>query len=146
MRTSGDTFIVIRLTASIVAISFFLQQGNCCSGETVCNVWLSAISQDHDCCERHHHEHDDDAEHEHSTPADSQHSHHFCVGTHLFYLDTAGDFVPLTSMVIAWEIPTFIGIDVRLFSSSKVSRAASPEHADPIPTLPLRAEQPVFLI
>lgn len=135
-----------RLTACIVAIAFFLQQGNCCCGDSVCNVWVSVLAASESCCSSHEHDesdchHDDESE----TPAHS-HEHHLCVGTHLFYLDTSVDAAPDSLELVFWYVPVLEDADLRSVSDGSLLPAYWPVHSNSLPTLPLRAELQVFQI
>ncbi|MBX9653552.1 hypothetical protein K2Y11_08025 [bacterium] len=132
-----------RLAASIVAIAFFLQQGNCCCGETVCNVWVSVMTSPESCGRGH--ERGDEHCHHHDegdTPAHS-HEHHFCVGTHLFYLDTAADAAPDELDLISWHVPIDEVIGLHSASKAPLSLAYLTEHFN---SAPARAELQVFQI
>lgn len=134
-----------RFTSSIVALAFFLQQGNCCCGETVCNVWLSVMTASESCCSLDHV--DVDGHHDEDGPSSRHsHEHHLCVGTHVFYLDTASNSAIDRLEVNAWDLPTFefIQVDLLLVTPSYCLKQA--KHSDLTPALPLRAELQVFQI
>ena len=99
-RTNTSVVLRVRFDCESAAMRFFFlpllvlgfiaQQFVCCCG-SACAVETShhcESTSDHHCC----HDHGD-----HSTDEEGDHEHHFCVGSHLFFLHTETQLIDLSS-------------------------------------------------
>lgn len=131
-------FQVRSLFVALLVIGFVCQHFTCCC-EASCAVACECTENaGHDSIKRIclHHEsccHEDDSESPKPVNDESKHEHHFCVGTHLFYLtttDLAVDFTPQLCWFailpdVSSVVTPFISGTVNLTSAAPSIRSTS---------------------
>lgn len=119
----------------LIVVSLGYQHGSCCPAPAEDLDHLPPLT----------HSHGEGDEHGHDE-GDCPHTHHICVGTHVFFTCHSGGHVTMAALSMALDIPC---LDVPLLAPShslSFHDSANVDNAPPAPTLPVRAELQVYLI
>ncbi|MCX7410475.1 MAG: hypothetical protein NTZ32_20560 [Planctomycetales bacterium] len=152
-----------RLVSLVMLVAFVAQHFMCCCTGTAAHVCDHDHSADQPVCAVEHNHHDDDhdsdeCDHEHSTPANSEplshegcpsdhsHQHHYCIGTHVFFVSAPRAEMPQSVMCHDF---TFESLDFSV-QVAMTSLAAANRHgvdsSPPLSSCPQRSALCVYRI
>ncbi len=148
-----------RLVSLVMLVAFAAQHMMCCCTGTAAHVCDHDADQPVCAVEHNHDEHDtDDCGHEHPAPCNSEplshegcpcdpsHQHHFCFGTHVYFVSAPRAELPLSVMHHDFGFGS-LGVSVRVWMTSLA--AASRHGVDsgpPLSSCPQRSALCVYRI